>query len=245
MTSTCVHQEDFIMCASWPVHFTYWRSQCLPMTCLLAWWHQTCWTEFNTWLSLPYPSMGHGYSFVGPDSSLLFSLLATDHAWLTIPPAQWSDNGHYAEMSAVIRDLAVVNDTAERCIKDIQDYANAANDGDHRGNIILVSASHRIEIPSFLKNEIKENLWSLYFSAESHYFCWTNNLLIYLMYGSVISSASEKHARQYNFHILSYFWVLVNKHDVYNYKFIFRSCLNNTYNLSLISSAFNDFDFFI
>ena len=146
-------------------------------------------------------------SFVGPDSWLLFSLLGTDHAWLTLPPAQWSDNVHYAEMSTVIRDLAVVNDTAERCIKDIQDYANAANDGDHRGNIILVSASHRIKIPSFLKNEMEENLWSLYFSAENRYFCWTNNLLRYLMYGSVISSASEKHARQYNFHILSYFWV--------------------------------------
>ena len=86
-------------------------------------------------------------------------------------------------MSAVIRDLAVVNDTAERCIKDIQDYANAANGGDHRGNIILVSASHGIKIPSFLKYEMEENLWSLYFSAENRYFCWTNNLLRYLMYG--------------------------------------------------------------
>ena len=62
MTSTCVHQEHFIMRASWPVHFTYWRSQCLPMTCLLAWWHLTCWTEFNAWLSSSYSSMGRGSS---------------------------------------------------------------------------------------------------------------------------------------------------------------------------------------
>ena len=101
-------------------------------------------------------------SSIGPDSWLLFSLLGTDHAWLTLPPAQWSDNVHYAEMSAVIRDLAVNNDTAEHCIKDIQDYANAANDGAHRGNLILVSASHRIKIPSF-KNEMEGNIWSLYF----------------------------------------------------------------------------------
>ena len=32
----------------------------------------------------------------------------------------------------------------------------------------------------------------------------------YFMYGSVISSASENHTRQYNFHILSYSWGLEN-----------------------------------
>ena len=61
-------------------------------------------------------------------------------------------------MAAVVRELPVVNDTAKRSIKDIQDYANAANDGDRRGNIIIVSASHRIKIPSFLKKEMEENL---------------------------------------------------------------------------------------
>lgn len=97
-------------------------------------------------------------SFIGPNSWLAFSLFGIDDGWLQLPAAQWGDDGHYQEMSAVMMDLAVINDTAERGVEDIQDYANAANDGDHRGNIILVSASHRIRIPAFLKNEMEENM---------------------------------------------------------------------------------------
>ena len=36
----------------------------------------------------------------------------------------------------------------------------------------------------------------------------------YFMRGSVMSSVSENHPYQYNFHRLSYFWVLDNKDDV-------------------------------
>ena len=54
------------------------------------------------------------------------------------------------------------------------------------------------------------------------------NIIImrYFMYGSVISSASENHPWQYNFHHLSYFLNLDNKDDVKDYKFIYRSCLS-------------------
>ncbi len=97
-------------------------------------------------------------SFVGPDSWLAFALLGIDDGWLDLPPAEWPHDQRYAEMGAIMGDLAVVNDTAERCVKDIQDFANAARDGDHRGNIVLVSGSHRVKLPSFLKNEMEEQL---------------------------------------------------------------------------------------
>ena len=61
-------------------------------------------------------------------------------------------------MYNVVSDLSVVNDTAERSIKDIQDHADSANDRDQRQNIILVSQSHRIKIPNYLKNEMEEKL---------------------------------------------------------------------------------------
>jgi len=97
-------------------------------------------------------------SFLGPRSWLAFSLLGNDDGWLDLPPAQWSGDGRYQEMASIMSDLAVVNDAADRGVKDIQDYANAARDGDQRGNIILVSGSHRIKMHSFLKNEMEENL---------------------------------------------------------------------------------------
>ena len=61
-------------------------------------------------------------------------------------------------MSTILRDLAVANDAAEQCVRDIQEYANAASYGNQRGNIILESESHCVRIPIFLKNEMEENL---------------------------------------------------------------------------------------
>ena len=46
-------------------------------------------------------------------------------------------------MSNFIRDLKVVNDLAERCVKDIQDYKNTANDAVHRDEILTVASDHR------------------------------------------------------------------------------------------------------
>ena len=57
-----------------------------------------------------------------------------------------------------MHSLSVVKDTAEHCVKAIQDFANAARDGMHRGGIILVSSSHCMKIPTFSKNEMEENL---------------------------------------------------------------------------------------
>ena len=61
-------------------------------------------------------------------------------------------------MATVACDISVVNDTAEQSIKDIQDYTDAAMDGDFRGQIILVSKSQRIKMQFFLKNEMGENI---------------------------------------------------------------------------------------
>ncbi len=95
---------------------------------------------------------------IGPRSWLLFHLLDADGDWLNIPPQQWDENQEFKQMSDIVRNLAVVNDAAERGVKDIQDYANAAMDGTCRERIVLVSNSHHVKIPQFLKNEMEENL---------------------------------------------------------------------------------------
>ena len=46
---------------------------------------------------------------------------------------------------------------AERGVKDIQDYADAASDVAYRGRNILVSNSHWIKLTGFNKNEMEEN----------------------------------------------------------------------------------------
>ena len=97
-------------------------------------------------------------SFVGPNSYLVFHLLGMDHGWLALPPPAWLADQRYQEMADVINSISVVNDTAERCVKNVQDFANAARDGAHRGRIILVANSHRVKIPTFTKNEMEENI---------------------------------------------------------------------------------------
>ena len=95
---------------------------------------------------------------IGPNSWLLFHLLETNGAWLALPANQWNTDAEFSEMLAVVKNVAVVNDAAERGVKDIQDYANAARDGAHKGRIVLVSNSHRAKLPQFLKNEMEEHL---------------------------------------------------------------------------------------
>ena len=96
--------------------------------------------------------------FVGANSYLPFHLLGIDPGWLALPPPQWITDERYRQMAQVMKSLSVVNDTAERCVKNVQDFANAARDGQHRGRIILVANDHRVKIPTFLKNTMEENM---------------------------------------------------------------------------------------
>ena len=66
----------------------------------------------------------------------MFSLLGIGDAWLDLPTAEGPNDHQHTEIANVVQDLGVVNDTAERCVKEIQDY--------QWYNIILVSSSHRV-----------------------------------------------------------------------------------------------------
>ena len=94
-------------------------------------------------------------SFVGPRSWLLFRLLGyeNNHEWLTQLPAEWPKYQEYIEMNDVVYTLEVVNDNAEREIKNVQEYAMSSLDGELLQNIVIVSNSHRAEIASFLKRD--------------------------------------------------------------------------------------------
>ena len=94
-------------------------------------------------------------SFVGPRSWLLFSLLGASGRWLQLHPSEWSGDEEYTRMATVVRQLAVVNDAAERGVKDCTEYANVTRDGNLRGRIIAVASSHRAVAPNMLKHELE------------------------------------------------------------------------------------------
>ena len=95
--------------------------------------------------------------FIGPKSWLLFHLLGANGGWLRMPVEQWENDQEFQEMKSIVAKVEVVNDCAERCIKDIQEFANASRSEDQRRRIILVSNSHRVKIPEYKRNELDEN----------------------------------------------------------------------------------------
>lgn len=96
-------------------------------------------------------------SFIGERSWLIFHLLGATGRWLNQNPITWTDDPEFQRMYDVVSSLSVVNDTAERGVKDIEDYANATTDSDHRERIILVANSHRNRISGeFLKSEMEQ-----------------------------------------------------------------------------------------
>ena len=82
-------------------------------------------------------------SFVGPRSWMLFNILHANGTWLQNDVCEWHQNEEFARMKAIIKDLKVVNDLAERCIKDIQEYADLAKDSKYREDILIVATDHR------------------------------------------------------------------------------------------------------
>ena len=84
----------------------------------------------------------------------MFRLLGfeNNHEWLTQLPAEWSKYQEYIEMNDVVLTLEVVNDNAEREIKNMQEeYAMSSLDGELRQNIVIVSNSHRAKITQITK----------------------------------------------------------------------------------------------
>ncbi len=83
------------------------------------------------------------HALVGQRSWLVFHFLHAGTDWLQQPVHQWENDAEYVRIGSFIQDLSVVNDVAERCIKDITEYAEMARDSAHREKILLVVNDHR------------------------------------------------------------------------------------------------------
>ena len=82
-------------------------------------------------------------SFIGERSWLIFDKLAGIGNWLRLNVDQWDSDPEYLRLREVLLDLKVVNDLAERCVKDVQDYAKLARDSKYREDILMVVSDHR------------------------------------------------------------------------------------------------------
>jgi len=82
-------------------------------------------------------------TFVGPRSWVLFYLTGARSQWLQRPVQEWPLCDDYMSLWNMVRQLEVVNDGAERAIKDVTDYANVTKDENMRDDYIVVANCHR------------------------------------------------------------------------------------------------------
>ncbi len=86
------------------------------------------------------PSLGE---FVTERSWLLFSYLGSQATWLSDDPAIWPDSPDYEACKLFCEDIHVVNDPAERAVRNVQETAKMTRDPAHRDAVILVQNDHR------------------------------------------------------------------------------------------------------
>ena len=57
----------------------------------------------------------------------------------------------YIQMQAFLEDMQVVNDCAERAVKDVGEFAHMTRAPGDRDNVILVASDHRGRVPQMKK----------------------------------------------------------------------------------------------
>lgn len=82
-------------------------------------------------------------TFISDRSWLLFSLIDANTDWLNEPSDTWNDIPAYQDLKEFCKNIEVVNDVAERAVKDCQDYAKKAATRELRDHMITVAQDHR------------------------------------------------------------------------------------------------------
>lgn len=87
--------------------------------------------------------------FVGTGSLFMFQVLKFGRGWLKRPPSTWQTDPDFQAMQTFVRHLLVCNDTAERGIKLISDYADSlTRNSDQRQFLLQVVEQDRAQCPT-------------------------------------------------------------------------------------------------
>ena len=99
------------------------------------------------------------HDFIGPRSWLIFDLLDVRVQWMQYPADQWDTQEEYRRFFDLVNKMIVVNDVAERNVKNVCDYAEYSKDPERRDRVVLIANFNR-ELVSF-RNLTKEQLSNL------------------------------------------------------------------------------------
>ena len=93
--------------------------------------------------------------FITERSWLFFHLVQRGTAWLTRDPDEWPEDPEYRFTCEVAREMLMVNDCAERNIKDVTDYIRfTRNVNGMLDNLILVGEDRRSLVPKLNRENL-------------------------------------------------------------------------------------------
>lgn len=97
-------------------------------------------------------------SFISSHSKKFFERFEINQDFLDIDPSQWPQNAGYNESFHLVKNLRVVNDTAERAVKLIEDYNNIlTRKEDQKQFILQILEEHRKNVPDSNKSTVLQD----------------------------------------------------------------------------------------
>ena len=92
-------------------------------------------------------------------SHFIFDKFGFSKEWLRKPVEEWKSSPDYLELEDFLRNLLVTNDSAERGIKLVSDYAMClTKDSEERQKILQVVEEHQSQYKDVNKKTIREAL---------------------------------------------------------------------------------------
>ena len=82
-------------------------------------------------------------SLLGPRSWLLFKMLGLSTAWMKYSADTWKQDPAYGEIESKLVSMKVVNDLAEICIKDVQEYSQCTTQSDYLEDLLVMAINKR------------------------------------------------------------------------------------------------------
>ena len=82
------------------------------------------------------------HDFVGKRSWLLLECLDVAVDWMQLPPSIWLQSAPFPRFQEMVHSLKVVNDCAERAVKDVTEFMNYSRDAGHHDRVQMVVNHH-------------------------------------------------------------------------------------------------------
>lgn len=97
--------------------------------------------------------------FICESSNKLFKRFSINTDFLNIDPSNWECNEHFIKALALIQNIPVTNDVAERGVKLMEDYNEKITKDEHQKQYLLqVVYDYRKQFPDHKKETLKQNM---------------------------------------------------------------------------------------